>query len=128
MGTVRFEGPPTLGNPTGVLPPRKVHFSSGTISTNKKEEVKQLDGITFEGLEAVNADDIPSRTTGGRGNGKYFAILTNFVDSGQEAALVHFGGDVRPATVSAYMRKLIAREGWNVNVVNRQGNLYLVRS
>jgi len=88
-----------------------------------------LESVQFTGLEAVNADDIPERSNGGtRGNGKYFAILTNFVDSGQEAALVHFDGEPKLATVSAYMRKLIAREQWNVNVLNRQGRLYLVRT
>lgn len=85
--------------------------------------------ITNFELEAVQADAIPEPATGeGRGPGKYFAILTNFVDSGQEAALVHFEGDARPTTVSSYMKKLVAREGWNVEVLQRQGRIYLVRS
>jgi hypothetical protein len=87
-----------------------------------------METIHFTGLEAVDTDSIPEPQRGGRGGGKYFTILTNFVDSGQEAALVHFDGDPKLSTVSAYMRKLINREGWNVSVLNRQGNLYLVRN
>lgn len=86
--------------------------------------------VTFTGLEAVDTNSIPpERTNGGRrGNGKYFAILTNFVDSGEQAALVHFDGEPNLSTVSAYMRKLVERENWDVAVLNRQGNIYLVRN
>lgn len=81
-------------------------------------------------LEAVSEDSIPSRTFGNNrtGTGRYFAILTNFVDSGEQAALVHFDGEVRPSTASSYMRKLINEHGWEISVLTRQGQVYLVRN
>lgn len=78
-------------------------------------------------LETVSTDSIPEPQRTGRGHGKYFAILTNFVEGGEEAALVHFDGEVKASTVAAYMRKLSKREGWGIQVLNRQGRVYLVR-
>lgn len=79
-------------------------------------------------LEDVSLNDIPEPKRAGRGNGKYFAILTNFVDGGREAAVVHYDGDALPATVAAYMRKLVDREGWNITVMQRDGRVFLVRN
>lgn len=81
-------------------------------------------------LEAVSTDSIPERTFGSNrtGTGRYFAILTNFVDSGQEAALVHFDGEVKPSTASSYLRKLASDNNFGVTVLQRQGNVYLVRN
>lgn len=81
-------------------------------------------------LEAVSTDDIPERTFGNnrQGTGRYFAILTNFVGSEQDAALVRFDGDVKASTASSYLRKLIGQHNMNVSVLNRQGQVYLVRN
>lgn len=82
-------------------------------------------------LEAVSTDSIPERTFNGSnraGTGRYFAILTNFVDSEQEAALVHFDGEVKASTASSYLRKLANDNDLGVTVIQRQGQVYLVRN
>ncbi len=81
-------------------------------------------------LEGIDASEIPARTFGNnrQGTGRYFAILTNFVDSGQEAALIHFEGEVKAPTATSYLRKLVKQHGMNVSVLNRSGRVYLVRN
>lgn len=67
----------------------------------------------------------PLPPRGSRAANQYAAIAQEFVDGGYESARV--GGDAKPATVAAGLKKTILELSLPVKVVSRNDEVYLVR-
>lgn len=73
-------------------------------------------------MESVDPTTIPERPTP-----RYAEILSEFTNSGSDAVRLNLWEDANPATVSTGLRSAATKAGFEVSVVVRKGEVYLIR-
>jgi hypothetical protein len=82
-------------------------------------------------LEAVEVSDIPAASPGRQGNGgAYQGILSNFVNSNEQAARIEAPEGTSFRTIYQGLRHAWKRGGFEgtVTIVSRKGQVFLVRN